>query len=213
MRLCARLIGGEGMRIGRDYYNDNDPGAAAWLRELIKSGLGLQADSSSGQEAHGRLGREPTPFQANGNLLNCARSPFGQSQAYARRQERDALRSTRIFEVRLGLFGKTGQYCCPEASSPLSALDISPPDGGAFREMCELTSRQKPFGIHLNIATYFLDRAQSQSEFRTFCNREGEPVQTARSSFYFGLCSEESSISDGYDCPAFPRHTLHNGVA
>lgn len=76
------------------YYNEIDPFAATWLRELIKAGLivpgdvdergikdvtpdqVLQVCSAYGQVGRGMLGTAPKPFRATWYFLPCDPPPM-----------------------------------------------------------------------------------------------------------------------------------------
>jgi hypothetical protein len=76
--------------MGKAYYNENDPKAAAWLRELIKaSAPTLRAGSASGQSRHGMLGIKPTPFPATCRAPYFSTAHCAHAQACGRDQARE----------------------------------------------------------------------------------------------------------------------------
>lgn len=120
------------------YYNEIDPAAAQWLRNLIVAGRiapGIVdersiedvkqaqdrlAGSSCGQEAGGKLGKAPTPFQATCSLKCFVLFRFFRVLGGVRSPKRDPRRMTRSTVGQVGLCEKTSSGLNQEAAFPLS---------------------------------------------------------------------------------------------
>jgi hypothetical protein len=155
-----------------NYYNEHDPKAAAWLRELKSSILILNMNNAFYQATHGMLGKAPKLFPAIYNLLRCDAAHFFRVLAYELNPIRDALRRTRIS---LAL-----SDCASESESGLSLevvlilsfagklildLDFS-------NATHELFLQRELFGIHLSMSISGSVPDQSENFYRTLCKHD-----------------------------------------
>ena len=202
------------------YYNEFDPGAAAWLRELIRRGLIVVMSSqvppeysASGQAGDGMSGKEPIPFEAIPCLRTNAVRQVAHVQAYARPQQLFPLRMTHNILAHLGSAYKISHFDCLEAFYLLPALGKLLPSVAVLGEMFALKAHLTPSCIQQNRATYCFARVQLGIFCRKYGNHGASLALSAHVSSNICLYNGLSSISYGCGCLAFQYRIQHNEAA
>jgi len=156
------------------YYNEIDPYAAQWLRNLITAGhiapgfvdersiedvrpdelmgftqvQALFECSSSGRVAGGRLDKEPKPFQAKPYLQQTGAAPFVHALACAQSLSRGILRTLRSSEGQSDSTGRNAYFVNLVATSLSSLRGISHPFSDACRGSSARILHCWPFCTH-----------------------------------------------------------------
>lgn len=210
----------------RAYYNEHDPYAAQWLRNLIAfgciadgdvdersiedvatSGRVLLAGSASDQAMNGMSGTESTPSSARCNSSSCATPQASGAQVCAQRQARGARRTTRMRGGRLGWFDRSDADFRPGDASLSSLPGMRPLPGASANGIRGLTSRCLLDGTRPNKATCCAGHVLSGTKFRTDGSyarrqpfRQGSPSGTRP-------CKSQNSTSGASATQAFRRRT------
>jgi hypothetical protein len=95
-----------------NYYNDNDPFACKWLKELRLLNRALRENSASYQPEHDKSGIKPILARAIGYYLCSSTGRFFHTQAYGLHQELFALRNIRRLLGHRGYDDKNAQGLC-----------------------------------------------------------------------------------------------------
>lgn len=133
-----------------NFYNEHDPKAAAWLRELIALIRVLQMDTSCGPIERGRWGIKPTPFQAICSFWSSAIGRFARILACAPHPERGIRRSFHRLLVHLDYIAETVQDWNLEIASLLCVGDTRIPFQDCAGETLSPILPLAPFGRHQN---------------------------------------------------------------
>lgn len=151
-----------------NYYNEFDPKAASWLRELIASQV-LLGSSASDPARRGKLDTEPKPFQATCNFERCATGRSVHAQAYALRRERAPHRKIHTPSVRSGWFSESESSCFQEAVFLWRVADTGTPVLGYASATHEQSSPPERVGKRRNTSTSDFGQAELETKRRTFC--------------------------------------------
>jgi len=109
-----------------NYYNDNDPRACAWLRELIAAGVTSSrvqpACSASGQAERDTSGKESKPYRATDSWQRFSMHRSVRNPACGQYPRRASLRKIRTLSEHSDGGGESGQGCDLATVSPLFFL-------------------------------------------------------------------------------------------
>ena len=221
------------------YYNEMDPHAAQWLRNLIAAGQiaagdvdersvvdvrpddlrgftqvqALLVSSAFGRVAGDRLDKEPKPFQAKPCSPQTGAAQVVHAPVCVQSLSRGILRTLHSNEAHSDSACRTAYFANPAATSLLSLRGIWPPFLGAFRGKTEQTWHCWPFCTCQNRAICCVALARSE-KVRHMSGRYGLPRVEVEGSFSaIGPCIGLSSISYVSERLAFQCRTQCNEVA
>lgn len=194
------------------YYNEFDPGAAAWLRELRKA-QGLPENSASDREARGMLDKEPKPYPAIHSSSNSCVRHGAQTQSCVQRQEPGFLRMTDNILARSGSSCKTEPSCLLAAASSSSSHDKSPLAAVGECERCERILLPLPGGSHRSKAICYIALDLLGNWTRKFCSRDASQDLFSLISSCIVPCTSTNNTSGEYDFRAFLSRTQRSEVA
>lgn len=118
------------------YYNEHDPAAVAWLRELITSGPTHLASSSFDREGDGMLDIAPKLTRAICNSVSCGARRVAVTLAYGQLQEPAILHTIHRSEAHFDSRGKIVAGCYQARSFLAFAIDRLPPSPVDVSETC-----------------------------------------------------------------------------
>lgn len=178
------------------YYNEIDPYAAQWLRNLTSS-PGQQADSSFDPAAYGKSGTAPRPFRATSCSRQICADQASHTRACAQSRSRGFRRTLRSTEARLDSASRNGGSDCRGQASLWSWPGRWLPLAVDAHGTTEPTLRYWPFDRNPNTATCcaVLDR------WETMPRTDGKYDHQRRSPHHWlygtQLCNAPSSTCDG----------------
>ena len=173
------------------YYNEIDPYAAQWIRNLIaaghiaagdvdersiedvKPGQGLLVGSSCGQGGDGTSGTEPKPLKATYSLRDFAPAHYVRGRACALFPAHGLLRRIHSVLERFRLLGKTEYGSSQVAVFLLSSTGTNFLCRGWQRETLGLFCCCAPFDILLNIFVFDSRQGWQKTSSHTPYNFEG----------------------------------------
>lgn len=226
------------MTTARAYYNEFDPYAAAWLRNLIEAGLIAPGDvevkvlilarpvsNAYGLGERGTLGTAHKPFQATCNFAHCAKHHFSHDQVYAQCRERVSHRMIRMPLGRLDYTCENVADCFPVAVCVLCADDIEilVPDCACATH--GLSVKHEHVGIRQSMSFSDSDHAEEENAFRkphTLCQRQLPFLIVSSGKQHHIFESKNGSSTAGTDTQfrtgrmlvfSCPNYTILQGVA
>ena len=207
------------------YYNEFDPHAAAWLRNLIAAGViapgdvdersiedvtpnrVLQGCSAYGQATDDRSDREPKPFQATSCSQRFASGLIAHGLVGALSRIHDFRRRIRNCEGQTGSAGRNEHSVSLEAFSSLSVVDMSPLQAVCVGGILELTSRYLLYGKLLSTAIYCAVQDLCRNEFHIVGNCGHRKSSRRRAFCGIRLCTFRNNISGERVTVPFPFRT------
>lgn len=221
------------MRTGElmNFYNENDPKAAAWLRELIKRDLiapgvvdersiipAIQAHlagTSFDQGGRGMSGRAPRPFPATSNFQRYATAHSFRAPACGQDPKPEPRRKTRRPLGPLGYSFESGPSSNQASASLLSSGDKSTRARDSAFSIRELSLRPWRVGSRLSMSTSGFALASLGILIRTHgrtavcqcplesASSERTPRIAGSKTDYFGAETHTRFGSDRMDAKAF----------
>ena len=181
------------------FYNEIDPVAAQWLRNLIEAGINTNRVRREyipfDQEGGGRLGKEPKPFLARPNSL----STF---LLQAVRGRGGGLSPSRAFLRRIGIRGehsdltnRTGDCGCRAATFCGCAPGKFSPFAGDVCEIRERFVHSRLCDTCPNTTTCCSDQRLSETSARIADSRDASLAFSSCSYSTNGLCSGASKTA------------------
>ena len=182
------------------YYNENDPKAAAWLRELIKvRGRVLQACSSFDLIDGDTLDKAPRSSTAKQDSYWHAERRSVDIQACEQSQLHEIPHKLRKLSVRLDSADRSEHYYCRGVALPSFAHGRQlQPVVGAY-ETRALISHCWHVGIHQSKATCLPVLIQGETIYRRRGSYDHRKVFRSDSSFSSAPCTCPNSISCEYE--------------
>lgn len=221
----------ESTNIVTAYYNEIDPFAAQWLRNLIAAGhiapgivdtrsiedvkqaQGRTAGSSCDPAADDMSGKEPTPSLATPYWPMSGAAPGVRIQVDAQSQSRETPRRIRSTVAHLGLVGKSACFENLEEVSPSFWRGISPPSSAFAHGSCERMPHCLTACKRQNKATCCFGRGQSETKRRKPGSYVLLRLAGLGSFSATSFCIASSSIFYGNVRQAFRRRIRCNEVA
>lgn len=195
---ASRLCGKKGEVMGA-YYNEFDPFAAQWLRNLIARPAQVQpAGSASDPAGHGTSGRAPRPFPATDSSQRSATPRAVRAQACGQHPELGLPRMIHTHEERLGSCVGIGLGCSLVAASPSFAADRRLRRSVAVRGTFAPRVHWMRGDIQQSRAICCAARGQQGKASHRY-GTDVPPLDLAgRSSCAISLCISPSSNADGH---------------
>lgn len=212
------------------YYNEFDPYAAQWLRNLIAAGHIAPGDvdersieamtnqvllegNASYPVIDDMSGKAPKPSKATPYSQQTCVAQAARSQDDAQSQSHATLRTTRSTVARLDLDDRSACSANLEASFLLSSLCISPPLTGGAREILVQISRYLRVYIRLSTAICCVALGRLRNALRNVGNC-GRPQSFRRRSIScMQPCTFLNSISYASERAASLRRTARSVVS
>lgn len=212
------------------YYNEIEPYAAQWLRNLIAAGhiapgdvdtrdirpmrvQGPTEGSSFGLAVDGTLDKGPKPLSATPYLPQTYVARASHGQAYAQSQSRAPLRMPRKRAARPDSGSRSGDFGYQAAAFLSCERGRSPPFLAVAHGSFVPPLRCLRAGNHPSIATCCAGQDRSETKLRRPGNCAQPPVGVQDSSCAIGLCIELNSTSYESGTLAIRFRTRRNEAA